>query len=97
MKRSYIIKRVLAKLSKDTSRDKLPGGLGDNSPDNRFDPEQLSKGMQIELEHTNDKDLAKEITKDHLTEVPNYYINDQGESRLEVMEDEASEELKKSM
>jgi len=87
----------MTKLGKSIVKDKLPGGLGDNSPDNRFDPEQLDKGMQVELEHTEDPDLAKEITKDHLTEVPNYYINDLGESRLEVMEEEAAKELEMSM
>jgi len=94
MDRSNIINKVMAKLAKKKGKDKIPGGLGDCVPDNRFEQEQLEKGIEIEQEHTNDKDLAKEISKDHLTEQPNYYINDKGESRLDIMEEEAKKELK---
>jgi hypothetical protein len=34
---------------------------------------ELQLGINIELEHTNDKNLAKEIAKDHLYEMPDYY------------------------
>lgn len=34
---------------------------------------QLKKGIKVEMEHTNDKDLAKEIAMDHLWEDPKYY------------------------
>lgn len=34
---------------------------------------QLKKGILVELEHTSDKNVAKEIALDHLGEVPNYY------------------------
>ncbi len=34
---------------------------------------QLDKGIKVELEHTNDKKVAKEIALDHLKEDPNYY------------------------
>lgn len=53
--------------------DRLPGGLGDDQPDTNFDPAQLEKGVAVEMEHTSDPDLAREITKDHLTEDPTYY------------------------
>lgn len=53
--------------------DSLPGGKGDNRPDNQFDSEQLSAGVEVEKEHTSDPDKAKEIAKDHLTEDPDYY------------------------
>jgi len=52
---------------------KLPGGVGDNTPTNQVDPNQLSIGVQVEMEHTNDLDIAKEIAMDHLTEDPEYY------------------------
>ena len=52
---------------------KLPGGVGDTTPTNSVDPNQLSLGIQIEMEHTNDPDIAKEISMDHLTEDPEYY------------------------
>ena len=93
MKRSKVIKKVLVKLSKKNKKDRIPGGLSDGVSDTRFDPEQLEKGIEIELEHTNDKDLAKEISKDHLTESPNYYITDKGEDRLKILEEEADKEL----
>ena len=90
MDRTSFIKKIIKKLAKD----KIPGGLGDSSPDNRFDKKQLEKGIQIEKEHTDDKDLAKEIAKDHPTEVPNYYITDEGKSRLDIMENDVEKELK---
>ena len=52
---------------------KLPGGVGDNTPTDQVDPNQLSIGIQVEMEHTNDLDIAKEIAMDHLTEDPQYY------------------------
>lgn len=46
---------------------------------------QLQKGIKVELEHTDDKEMAKEIAMDHLWEDPNYY------SKLENMEKETNE------
>lgn len=34
---------------------------------------QLEKGIKVELEHTSDKSIAKEIAMDHLFEDPKYY------------------------
>ena len=42
-------------------------------PDWKFDSEQLAKGIEVELEHTDDRSLAKQIAKAHLFESPNYY------------------------
>jgi len=52
---------------------KLPGGVGDRAPSDQMDPIQLSTGIQIEMEHTNDPEIAKEISLDHLTVDPKYY------------------------
>ncbi len=52
---------------------KLPGGVGDNTQTSQVDANQLSLGVQIEMEHTNDPDIAKEIAMDHLKEDPKYY------------------------
>lgn len=41
---------------------------------------QLSKGIKVELEHTSDLKLAREIALDHLDEYPDYY------DRLEKVE-----------
>lgn len=54
-------------------RDKLHGGKGDDKPDSDYDLKQLAIGIKHESEHTDDKNIAKEIAKDHLSEDPNYY------------------------
>lgn len=54
-------------------QDKLPGGIADQATPADFDPESLQEGLLIELEHTNNRQLAMEIAMDHLSEDPNYY------------------------
>ena len=44
---------------------------------------ELQSGIDIEMEHTNDKKIAKRIALDHLAEFPDYY------TRLTKMESEA--------
>jgi len=44
------------------------------------DSKELSMGIKVEQEHTSDKDKAKQIALDHLTEDPKYY------SKLKKME-----------
>ena len=53
--------------------EKLKGGKGDNRPDSDFDEKDLEDGIKHEMEHTKDRQVAKEIAKDHLSEDPNYY------------------------
>lgn len=53
--------------------DSLPGGKGDETKETQVDPEQLQMGIKVEMEHTHDPDLAKEIAMDHLSEDPHYY------------------------
>lgn len=60
--------------------DKVPGGLADKKKPSDFDKAQLAKGVKVEMEHTNDSDLAEEIAMDHLTEDSDYYL------KLEEME-----------
>lgn len=43
-----------------------------NDPDKLFDKKELKKGIKIEMEHTNSKKIAKQITKAHLSEDPHY-------------------------
>ena len=52
-------------------------------PSTKFMPEQLSKGIKVEMEHTTNKAIAKKIALDHLAEIPDYY------DRLEIMEQDA--------
>ena len=58
-------------------------GKNNDTPDAEFDADQLAKGIETELEHTEDELVAKMIAKDHLSEIPDYY------DRLGNMEDEA--------
>lgn len=44
-------------------------------PDSDYDPEQLAMGIEVEMEHTDDPAVAKEIAKDHLEELPDYYTH----------------------
>jgi len=53
--------------------DKLPGGKGDLKYKSNFDPEEIKMGIETEMEHTKDQDLAMEIAFDHLAEDPKYY------------------------
>jgi len=52
----------------------------------KFDEKELEMGIKVEMEHTNDKDLAERIAKDHLTEIPGTGNNDGYYSLLERME-----------
>jgi len=54
--------------------DRIPGGLSQGMSDDLFDKEQLARGIEVEMEHTTDRLIAKEIAKDHLSEDPKYYI-----------------------
>lgn len=57
----------------DETGEKLKGGLGDDKSPMNFDPEQVSLGIKVEMEHTDDPMEALEIALDHLTEDPEYY------------------------
>ncbi len=60
--------------------ERIPGGLASGRRPEDFDPVQLRKGTLVELEHTDDVEVAQEIAMDHLVEDPAYYI------KLEVIE-----------
>lgn len=42
-------------------------------PDKLFNKTQLRVGVKVETEHTNDKSIAKQIAKAHLSENSAYY------------------------
>jgi hypothetical protein len=46
-----------------------------HDPDSKFNLHQLAMGIQSELEHTNNKGIAKQIAKAHLVEDPIYYTH----------------------
>src|SRR5690606_6932951 len=80
------ISASITTLSKTAGVDLLPGGLADAGAPKDLDEEQLRMGIEVELEHTNNKDIAREIALDHLTEDPKYY------SHLLEMENKAGVE-----
>jgi hypothetical protein len=78
---------VLYKMAEDAVwEDEITGGLADKKKPKDFDPKAIAKGIKVEMEHTNDKHIAQEITMDHLTENPHYY------DYLEDMEDKMDEQ-----
>ena len=58
--------------------DKLLKGVEDID----YDENELKMGIEVELEHTDDKDVATTIAKQHLAEDPAYY------SKLKTIHDE---------
>jgi len=48
--------------------DSILTGRGSSIPDEKFDPLQLEIGISVELEHTDSREVAKAIAKDHLVE-----------------------------
>ena len=66
-------KSSIFKLANREWKDQLPGGLADKKKPEDFDQEQLELGIVVELEHVNNKQLAKEIAMDHLIEDQRYY------------------------
>ena len=48
-------------------------GKHNDVPDAQFDQEELKKGIEVEMEHTDNPEVAKAIAKDHLSEMDDYY------------------------
>lgn len=57
----------------ESDDEALTGGLGDGAEPINFNPSQIIRGIEVEMEHTNDPKVALEIAMDHLTEDPEYY------------------------
>ena len=51
-----------------------------------FDKKEVEMGMKVEMEHTSFPAIARKISHDHLSEIPDYY------TRLAKMEKEAGVE-----
>lgn len=45
----------------------------DSRPDHYYEPSSLSEGIAIEMEHTDNQDVAKVIAKTHIDENIAYY------------------------
>jgi hypothetical protein len=56
------------------SGNRLTGGYADRADASAVDPRELLMGTRVEMEHTNDPRIAREIALDHLVgEDPRYY------------------------
>jgi hypothetical protein len=64
-------------------------GKHNSVPDSFFNKDELELGIRIEMEHTDDPEVAKKIAKDHLAEFKDYY------TRLVKMEKKAEKDSKK--
>lgn len=73
-------RHIAPKLAMAKFADMIPGGKADKKSNEDFDPKQIAMGKKIEMEHVDDPAMAEEISRDHLTEFPDYY------SRLKRME-----------
>lgn len=65
--------RLAVKVAARYLFERIPGGLSSGKAPWQFDPEDLARGIRVEMEHTNDPMIAREIAMDHLTEHENYY------------------------
>ncbi len=87
--------------------DEIPGGLAAGMTLNGIAKKhnvsvdmmvaEFKKGISVEMEHTSDREVAKEIALDHLYENPNYYTNlakvEMAKSELDQVEKYADSQL----
>jgi hypothetical protein len=59
----------------------IEGGMSSGMSNSDFNKKQLAMGVKVEMEHTTNPKIAREIARDHLAEIPDYY------TRLAKMED----------
>lgn len=85
---SSIVNEIVGILE-DATDNPIEGGIGDDLDLSKQDPEQVSKGKDVEKEHTKDDKVSLDIVKDHLAEDPKYY------DKLEKMEKGKKSSLKK--
>lgn len=78
--------RVPSWIPRTTTTASVKVGKHNELPDSEFDPEELKRGIEVEMEHTDNPFISKNITKDHLTECEDYY------TRLDEMEKKCSKE-----
>ena len=64
---------MLVKENVNSYINELKGGKGDHLSPDDVDSYQLEVGQEVEMEHTDDDQIALEIALDHLAEDPEYY------------------------
>jgi hypothetical protein len=77
-----------AAMTKVSEADIIAGGFADGHKAKEYPSKQMEMGQKVEMEHTDTAALAKEIAKDHLEEIPDYY------DRLDKMEEVAKQQGK---
>lgn len=68
-----LTKDKIAKLISAYTGKRLSGGLGDSAAAGDLSFAQVEMGLKVEMEHTDDLNIALEIVIDHLIEDPEYY------------------------
>jgi len=75
-------------------KDNIPGGRADKKSPSDYNKKNVEKGKNIEFEHTDDPDIAREITIDHLEEFSNYYDDKIGLPNMEkILDKEKKDKL----
>ena len=65
-------------------KEQIPGGKAEGKQPRDYPKDQVDKGISVEYEHTNDKNISQEIAMDHLEEFDDYYTGlDEMEKKLE--------------
>jgi hypothetical protein len=60
--------------AEEKAKDVLHGGQADGIPASHFKKDEYKAGLKEEMEeHTNSKQIASEIVRDHLKKDPHYY------------------------
>ncbi len=73
--RSPAGKAWISKLQRGSRKlELIAGGLASGRRPEEFDQVQLAAGIKVEMEHTSDWRIAREIAMDHLVEDPQYYM-----------------------
>jgi hypothetical protein len=67
------VESLINSQGKFIDEDAVFGGKGDEKLDSEFNQYELDLGELVEMEHTSDPKIAREIAKDHLAENPHYY------------------------
>jgi Protein of unknown function (DUF5661) len=76
---------------KRASGDVLKGGYADKGAPIGVDAGEIAAGIEVEMEHTSDPKIAREIAYDHLTEDPKYY------TKLATIEDESRANFERAL
>jgi len=74
-------------------KERIPGGRAEGKDPSDFNQDQIQKGKIVEKEHTPSKEVATEISMDHLEEFPNYYTGlDEMEKKLKKQKEKKKDD-----